>query len=274
MKCKLEKSTIYYEVHGEGRPLILLHGMRIDHRHMKHGIEPFFEQRQGWQRIYFDMPGMGKSNQEGKWITSNDDMLEVILAFIDHVIPGQRFAVAGTSYGGYMARGVLYHRQAFMDGLLLTVPAIVPRELRTTPSHVTLVEDPELLAEVTPQEAEFLSARPVVQNWNVLDWFKANVLPAAKLFDLALEPKLRANYAYSFDVDKLVEPFDGPTLILAGRQDAEGGYADAWHILENYPRATFAVLDRAGHLLGVEQENLFTVLVNEWLDRVEEYADG
>ena len=55
-----------------------------------------------------------------------------------------------------------------------------------------------------------------------------------------------------------------------GRQDSISGYRDAWAILENYPRATFAVLDRAGHGLGVEQRSLLGVLVDEWLDRVEE----
>jgi len=39
--------------------------------------------------------------------------------------------------------------------------------------------------------------------------------------------------------------------------------------LDNHPRATFAVLDRAGHGLGAEQESLFRTLVSEWLDRVE-----
>jgi hypothetical protein len=42
-------------------------------------------------------------------------------------------------------------------------------------------------------------------------------------------------------------------------------------LLDNYPRASFAVLDRAGHALAVEQKPLFRALVNEWLDRVEEY---
>jgi hypothetical protein len=40
--------------------------------------------------------------------------------------------------------------------------------------------------------------------------------------------------------------------------------------LESYPRATFAVLDRAGYNLPIEQERLFAALVEEWLDRVEE----
>ena len=30
MKCELAKSTIYYEVYGEGRPLVLLHGLPLD----------------------------------------------------------------------------------------------------------------------------------------------------------------------------------------------------------------------------------------------------
>jgi pimeloyl-ACP methyl ester carboxylesterase len=77
-------------------------------------------------------------------------------------------------------------------------------------------------------------------------------------------------YAFSFDVDD-VEPFPGPSLIITGRQDANVGYRDAWNIVEKYPRATYAVLDRAGHELE-EKEYLVSALVNDWLDRVEEYA--
>jgi pimeloyl-ACP methyl ester carboxylesterase len=66
--------------------------------------------------------------------------------------------------------------------------------------------------------------------------------------------------------------FKAPTLIIAGRQDSAVGYRDMWSILENYPRGTFAVLDRAGHDLQIEQEGLFNALVNEWLNRVEESA--
>ena len=41
--------------------------------------------------------------------------------------------------------------------------------------------------------------------------------------------------------------------------------------MENYSYGTFAILDRAGHGLEVEQEAVFNCMVNEWLDRVEEY---
>ena len=81
-------------------------------------------------------------------------------------------------------------------------------------------------------------------------------------------------YALSFDADALAEPFAAPTLIVTGRQDSGVGYRDAWGILENYPRGTFVSLDRAGHLLEIEQEDLLRALVGEWLDRVEEHDDA
>ena len=50
------------------------------------------------------------------------------------------------------------------------------------------------------------------------------------------------------------------------------GYRGAWPLLEHMPRATYAVLDRAGHALEREQSGLFTALASEWLDRVEEFT--
>jgi hypothetical protein len=51
--------------------------------------------------------------------------------------------------------------------------------------------------------------------------------------------------------------YPNPTLILAGRRDATVGYAGIWRLLDHYPRAMFAVLDRAGHaLLRVPRDQL------------------
>jgi pimeloyl-ACP methyl ester carboxylesterase len=96
MECRLENITIYFEQHGEGRPLLLLHGWPVDHRHKVKDFEPLFKDREGWKRIYPDMPGMGKTPGVD-WITNQDQMLDVLMAFIDAVIPEQHFCVAGTS---------------------------------------------------------------------------------------------------------------------------------------------------------------------------------
>jgi pimeloyl-ACP methyl ester carboxylesterase len=136
-----------------------------------------------------------------------------------------------------------------------------------------VVEDDDLLADVDPDIAEPFRGMAIVQSRPVLDRWEQDLTPAVALFDRELEPRLRARYTFSFDIDDLPQPFAGPSLIVAGRQDSECGYRDAWDIIENYPRGTYAVLDRSGHLVGVEQEAIVTALIGDWLDRVEEYAD-
>jgi pimeloyl-ACP methyl ester carboxylesterase len=272
MECKLENITIYYELFGDGRPIIMLHGWPADHRHMVSAMEPLFKQRDGWKRIYPDLPGMGNTpGVDG--VTHQDHMLDIALEFIDKIAPGQRFVVAGTSYGGYLARGVVYRRSTLMDGLLLCVPVIRALDAESTlPPHVTLAEDPEVISELEPDEAEIFLEFAVVQSRQLLEAMRAEFSPALEVADHEFLSKLEENFAFSFDVDALPGPFSGPTLILMGRQDAHCGYRDAWDILEKYPRGTFAVLDRAGHIVPMEQRDLFNALVSEWLDRVEEYA--
>lgn len=274
MDCDLADITVHYEAFGEGRPIIVLHGWGMDHRYMVSDMEPLFRQRDGWKRIYPDLPGHGMT--PGKdWITNRDRELDVVLEFIDAVIPGESFVLAGSSAGAYLARGVVHRRPAAIAGVLLTVPSIVAdRAERQVPAHVTVVTDAALVSELEPDEADGYFAIAVVQSRQVVDYLRANV-PSAETGDEAYQERVQegpGTYNFSFDVDALAEPCPAPTLIVTGRQDSVVGYRDAWEILENYPRGTFAVLDRAGHFLGVEQEDLFHALAGEWLDRVEEYA--
>jgi len=83
--------------------------------------------------------------------------------------------------------------------------------------------------------------------------------------EMRLDPK---RYAFSFDLAVAEKSFGKPVLIVAGRQDTTVGYRDAWEILESYPRATFAVLDRADHVWPVESPALLAALVDDWLERV------
>ena len=85
MECILENITIHYETYGEGKPIIFLPGWSLNTRLTAHHMEPCFHQRAGWQRIYIDPPGHGKT--PGKdWITDQDKMLddEMALAGYPH----------------------------------------------------------------------------------------------------------------------------------------------------------------------------------------------
>jgi pimeloyl-ACP methyl ester carboxylesterase len=187
------------------------------------------------------------------------------------VIPGHRFAIVGQSYGGYLARGVLARRTEWVDGMALLCPAIIAdRPKRDLPKRAVIVKDDALLASLSTDDATAFGPNFVVQTQSTWRRFRDELLPAIRGGDQGFLEKLSQRYAISLDVDALAQPFSKPVLMLTGRQDSDVGYRDQWKILENYPRGTFAVLDRAGHGLAIEQSALFTSLVGEWVARVEE----
>jgi pimeloyl-ACP methyl ester carboxylesterase len=251
--------------------MVMLHGFTLDHRVMLGSMEPLFTKRKGWQRIYLDLPGMGKTLAR-PWVTSSDQMLDAILQFIDATLPEQHFVVAGQSYGGYLGRGLVSRRPDMVDGLLLICPLVIAdRTRRTLPKPATLVRNPALIKSLSTPEAREFESIAVVQNRPHWKRFAREILAGIRLANEPFLTNLQARgYALSFNVDDLPTPFEKPTLILTGRQDSSVGYADAWTLLDQYPRATLAVLDRAGHDLQIEQEALFKALVSEWLTRLEE----
>jgi pimeloyl-ACP methyl ester carboxylesterase len=234
-------------------------------------FEPIFAKRQGWERIYPDLPGMGKT--EGpEWLVSQDQVLDVLVEFIGRVIPSERFTVAGLSYGGLLAQGLVHRHADRMDGLLLLAPSMGPEETRDLPSHYVLHREPINFEEVAEENVTGFKNMAVVQTQEHFEAWKRDIIPGVKAADDEFLGRLRKNYAFSFDIAALSEPFTKPALFLHGRQDNVCGYRDAWKVLESYPRATYAVLDRAGHSLQMEQPVLFEGLTGEWLDRVEEAA--
>ncbi|MBA4492771.1 alpha/beta fold hydrolase [Paenactinomyces guangxiensis] len=267
MKCQVRDLLIHYEVYGEGTPIIFLHGFGVSHRSLMGSMEPVFASQKGYKRIYVDLPGMGQTPGKA-WIKSSDHMLETVSEWIDHILPNQHFILVGESYGGYLARGLVHQRMKEIDGLLLICPAIHPYE-RILPPQTVLETDPDLLSELTPDEAADFQQISVIQTKRIWNRFKDEISAEKHLPDMDFLTKLRTEgYSFSFDPDSLPEPFAKPAMVVTGRQDHITGYQDAWGILDQYPHASFYVLDRAGHFLTWEQENLFHALVREWLERV------
>ncbi|MBY8988056.1 MAG: alpha/beta hydrolase [Candidatus Lokiarchaeota archaeon] len=249
MECKLKNTIIYYKTYGEGLPIINLHGFTLDHRVLEGCMEPIFNKRNGYKRIYFDLPGMGKTKAES-WIKNSNQMLNLCIEFIKRIIPKQRYLIVSESYGSYLARGIIYKNPKYVEGALFICPVMkAEQNKRSLPKNNNLITQP---------------------NVKMLDRYKKEIQPAIDIANTTfLNEFAKRGYPFSFDVDEKIKSFEKPSLFLLGRQDLTVGYRDAWDIVEKYPYATFAILDQAGHGLQVEQEELFNALVNEWLDRIE-----
>lgn len=271
MKCNVKNVDINYKIIGDGKPIIMIHGYAADQILMSSCMEPIFNINSNFKRIYMDLPGMGDS-QSADWINSSDKILDVIIEFIEQVIPNENFLLVGQSYGGYLARGILYKMMTKVDGLLLICPVIIADKLkRNTPQKITLVKDKKLLLKMSSKEAENFNSAIVVQNENTYERYKNEVLAGIKKADVDFLRRIKKNgYSFSFDVSELKEKYLKPILMIMGKQDSIVGYKDSWETLKDFPRATFAILDKSGHNLQIEQKKIFECLVIEWLERINE----
>jgi pimeloyl-ACP methyl ester carboxylesterase len=264
---------VHYTQHGsgDGAPVLALHGAGVDHRELMGALEPLFADRPGYRRIYPDLPGMGRTPAPDT-LTSNDDVLEVLLGLVDAVIGERALLLVGQSYGGYLARAIANRRPSQVAGLALVCAVGEAAGQDERPERLVLHTAADLDPDATlgPAMAAEFRDYLVVQTPATLRRFQETVVPGAALVDQAALERIFQRW----DLGTAPEQgpaYANPTLILAGRQDATAGYAGLWRLLEHYPRATFAVLDRAGHGLLHEQVGLATALLAEWLDRVREH---
>jgi pimeloyl-ACP methyl ester carboxylesterase len=255
LECRIGDVAVHYVAHGEGMPVLVLHGASVDHREAEACFEPVFGARRAYKRVYPDLPGMGRTPAPES-LRSADDVLDVLLAFADEVVGPDPALVVGHSVGAYYARGIVARRPVRVAGLALVCPLLA--SVRDVPVHRPVVAADDL------GDDEFRDYF-VVQTPAMLDRYKRFVAPAIPLADAAAMERIGERWKLTTR-DGL--PYDGPTLVVAGRQDSTVGYAAAVDLLDQYPKATLAVFDGAGHALPHEQPDLLAGLIDDWLARV------
>lgn len=264
---------MHIETRGEGTPLVVIHGFGVDHRIML-PLDPVLAARGGWKRIYLDLPGMGRSPIGD--ISSSEDMAAAVTEAVREVTGGELFAVLGSSYGGMLARRIAHELPEQVLGLATLVGVFVAEHAkRDVPERTVLHEEHEVFADAPTALRAGYRGVAVWQSAAGFENFVASVQPGLDAADeAALE---RVSGSYSFEVepeDAASAPFTKPALFITGRQDEVVGYADAWRRLDHYPRASFLVLDAAGHGIIGEQPELVGAALGEWLDRVRAHAAG
>ena len=261
---------------GSGTPVLMVHGWEMDSNVEALDFEPIFNSLPSFRRIYVDLPGMG-STPAGN-IQNLDDIQLRLNHFVDTVISPSRFLVVGTSCGGYHARALASKYRDQVDGLLLRVPLVEPdNSKRDLDRFQTLVPNAELMAALSPEDRDLLGDVPI-QTPEYIAALKAKLmgseLPAVRASDSAVLGPIRADpqrYRLSSQFHAGSEKFAAPTLILCGRHDEVVGYRDSLRLLELYPRSTFVVLDGGTHSWPVVEQNLFEILVGNWLTRVKQW---
>jgi len=155
MHFNFANSKIYYEAHGEGIPVICIHGYFLDHRVMTGCLEPVFSQLNGYKRIYMDLPGMGKSIP-GDDIKSGDNIYYVLKNFVEKITNNCSYVLIGESYGVYLSRRLIKEHMDRIPGLELICPVIAPsKSARKLPDKFVIYEDSDFSEKLSKNEKDF-----------------------------------------------------------------------------------------------------------------------
>lgn len=248
-------------------PLVALHGNGVDHR-MLLGLDDVLAASGGWERIYPDLAGFGRTpalDAPG----GLPELADWTAAMVRDVVGDRPFALIASSLGGLLARHVVAAVSDQVRGLALLAPVVDPvPSRRSLPPFEVRERDEELLASLDAGdrlEFEGLTARQVRDVWEL---FRETVLPGVRVADAEAGARLWENYVLDMPETSLAQPCEAPTLIVTGRQDHIVGYTDQLALLEHYPRATYLLLDDAGHNPQLEQPTLVAAALRDWSRRV------
>ncbi len=237
-----------------------------------------------YRRIYPDLPFMGESTDDIPG-SGHDGMLAAVIDFIREVIPAGPFLLAGESYGGYLARGLARELAERVAGLFLLCPAVVKhgagRDL--PPAFVASEEggwkEEARAAGATSEDLADYEALAVVRNEANFRRTRAEIISGIRVARLpAMERYCGGKVAFSFDTlgkagtagEPFDRTFDRPASFVLGRQDSSVGWRDALRLADLYPRASYHVIDGAGHNLQVERPEAFAAAFESWLRDCEE----
>jgi pimeloyl-ACP methyl ester carboxylesterase len=248
--------------YGEGRPVVLLPWFGLDSTVTAAAFEPAFSDTSGWQRHYLDLPGTGNSSPIAP---TSDAVLAAVADAIRDLIGDTPHALAGCSYGGYLAAALAGRPQARIAGLLLVCAGvnILPAE-RNLSGLVAPAPQPGWLDAIPQEWHQHFQHAIGVQSPQVARRVFEAVKGSTGMDDYL--DVLRAT-GYRLSDEDATRAYGGPTSLLAGTRDRVAGYLDLVGTLPSYPNGDFHALSNAGHYLPFEQPLRFRALVRYWLTR-------
>ena len=175
MEARSGEVTVHYVEHGDGQPVLVLHGAGVDHGESEACFEPAFGDARGYRRIYPDLPGMGRTAAPETFRSAND-VLHTLLGFADEVCGESPYLLVGHSAGGYYAQAMAAEQPTRVAGLALVCPLLAT--VRQVPEH-RLAVGPGGIGD------DAFRSYFVVQTEEMFERFERHVAPGARLTDWA-----------------------------------------------------------------------------------------
>ena len=260
----------YYERHGEGPPVVCIHGAWADHRLWEPQIEAL---RDDYEVIVYDVRGHGRtgpSAEQGYTIELFAADLRALVERLDI----ERPVICGISLGGMIAQTYAVRYADDLRGLVLADTAVSTR--LTNRDKLTRLLFPGWAMRGTVRllgPARYVDiAYWLADVTRGEDWFGRNqdvrsyVRETMSAFKATEFNKIfRAIYEFR-QVD--LAAICVPTLVLNGEYESRSVFRHAEHLQQVIPDARPAVVPDAGHVSNMENPTAFNRELAEFLTSI------
>jgi pimeloyl-ACP methyl ester carboxylesterase len=242
---------IYYEVHGNGPPLLLTHGYSSTSAMWQGQIEALSERH---KLVLWDMRGHGQSDYPEDPAAYSEALTVTDMAALLDEVGANAAIVGGLSLGGYMSLAFYRAHPARVRALLIidTGPGFKKDDARETwnkRAHDTGDRfEREGLAVLKSASRE----RSIVSHRDASGLARAarGMLTQRDARVIELLPNIRV-----------------PSLVVVGADDAPF-LAASDYMAAKIPGAEKVILERAGHAANIDQPDAFNATVRAFLERV------
>lgn len=239
-----ESTSIDYDVHGEGPPLVLISGLGF-------GRWGWFKQVPAFARhfrtITFDVRGeRGLRNGVADLASDVADLMEHLKVRKAHVL--------GTSLGGFVAQELALRRPDLVDRLVLVCTsyggrgpeAMSPMALADMIGWGSFSPEGALRRGLETATSDTYRAEHSDEFEKIIHWRMADAPSFAVYYK-------EARAGASFDLSRDVTHITSPTLVIHGAEDRYVPPLNAEALADAIPGSRLRVLDDAGHLVFIER---------------------
>ncbi len=252
-----ESLELYYEVHGQGNPVIFINGLTSSVESWSHQIAAF---RSRYRVLVYDCRGQGRSDKPARGYTGQHHTSD-LLALTSHLNFGKAHII-GHSFGGYIA---------------LNYAIEYPEKVRSVVISDTAGEAYPLIEKilrswVDAQECGGLDLRfDISLPWLYAESFIGNNPKKIRLFREAFR-KNDLNAVKGLTLESLendatprLKEIKAPTLLVLGEEDILTPYRYTRKLMEQIPHARFSLIKGCGHVPPIEKHREFNQIVLDFL---------
>ncbi len=244
--ARINGIDLYHEVHGTGRPLVVLHGGVLNAGTCFGAMMPRLAERH--QVIAVDLQGHGHTPDSDRPVTLANFAADVV-GLLDH-LRIDRADLFGFSLGSLVATEMAVTHPTRVGRLVLAAGHIRADGYR-----------PEIL-----DPAQTSPLLPTAEDFEAMQTAYEAVAPDPEHFRPFLEKMQPVVSAFEGWSDAAIGGITGPTLLIIGDRDFVR-LEHAALMLERFPDAQLAVLPGTTHMQVIRRTDVLLTLVEPFLDR-------